>query len=523
MTVIGSLVVNTAVDTTGATRGTRAFSRELGTVQGIAMRAAPVIAGVGIAAKIAGETFDRGWQLITDRAAKFDELVNSADRLGIGAERLQELSFAAGQTSNVLENQLIDSLANMERAIVDAEHGVGKGVMALDMLNLSAAEMSRLPVDEQLFRIADAMRTLDAGERQSIARRLGLDGELVTMLAQGRVGIEEVIAEAREMGLILNELGSRQLANTNDALDKMYTSLSAVGTELAAGFAPAVEMGANELAELVKGFFKWRDEVAAYIAGTSPEIVRAYQNEMRQIEKMRQLKELEARREASFQQRMAEQAAERAEREQEQLEERQAREAENAQERLRDRLADARKQVEQFHMKPIQAEIADLQAGGTDEVRNQIIQQLEMLDRLQQARQRNNKALDRQQELESRAASIIERNMTPLESLRKELAEIQELRKAGVLSDVQAIRAVEAANRTFEGAATADAGEGPRRGANAALQFGSIEAFRAIRDNREDDTPKKSLKELTVGNDLAREMIAEIKKVQQPAAVAAWP
>jgi hypothetical protein len=134
------------------------------------------------------------------------------------------------------------------------------------------------------------------------------------------------------------------------------------------------------------------------------------------------------------------------------------------------------------------------------------------LGQLEEARRRDNEALERHNELQGRAASIVEQQRTPLDELKRRLEEIRDLHATGFLSLDEAARANQAARQGFESNVLAEQTQSPRRGANAAIKFGSVEAFRAVRDSRQDELSKKQLKAIEEGNEVARQQLEEMKR-----------
>jgi hypothetical protein len=157
-------------------------------------------------------------------------------------------------------------------------------------------------------------------------------------------------------------------------------------------------------------------------------------------------------------------------------------------------------------------------------LRRALVDQLQLLDRLNAERERGIAAQEREQRLQERAASIVEQQRTPLQRLKDELAELRELWKAGKLDPTQFGRAVGEAERRHQ----ADAGTvtpTPQRAPLGILKFGSSEAHRAIRESQNQDrnkTPEKQLKALEEANKLARETLEVIKAGRSSADVADW-
>lgn len=203
---------------------------------GIAAAAVPALAAVGAAGIQAA-----------------DNLAKTAAKLGISADELAGLRFAAEQTGVNLRT-LDLGLQRMVRRVAEAAQGTGEAQKALKELGLDAKELAAQSPDEQFRRIADAMQNVGT---QSDKVRLGFklfDSEgvgLVNTLASGRSQLESFAEEARKFGLTLT---GRQLENVQkaaDAQNRVSKAFAGFSRQLGASFAPALISGANAVANIV--------------------------------------------------------------------------------------------------------------------------------------------------------------------------------------------------------------------------------------------------------------------------------
>lgn len=506
MTLIGELAVNAVVRTEGVERGAKNFRSEVRGMGDVAKAATPIIAGLGAAVTAM-------YAITSERAAKFDRLVNDADRLGIGAERLQELNYAAGQSSNV--EDLAGNMANLGKRVSEASNGLGKAVGAINELNLDARQLASLGIDEQFLTIADAMQGMAEDDRISIATRLGLDSGLVTMLGEGRDGIQQMTNEARQMGFVLDETNSRSLAATNDELDKMRAALEHAGDAAAASFAPGMTWAANQATSLIGMIQDLGYAIGAISMGKTRDEMAAIEQQARVDYERNLARDREARQKRVYD------AAETGRLRRQEVAERETaiRKQQEAEDRakssLQKRLEDARNRVGEFGQEPSnRVQIAELRKGTDNfQLRQSLIGQLELLDRLNAERERGIKAQERDQQLQQRASSIIEQQRTPMERLKMELAEIRELWATGKLDPTQFGKAIGEAQNRFKAELANGQPKEQRQPLNV-LKFGSSEAYRAIRESRNQDkdkTPVEQLKELKEANKIAKETLDAIR------------
>lgn len=206
-----------------------------GAIEGYARRLGPLGAGLkaigpaGLvaAAAVAGFTvaLTAAIRRAEEAGARFDELADTADNLGLTAEALQELRFTADQNGASAERLQI-AWALFAKNVGDATQGTGRAKQVFDDYNISlrnADGTARGAID--IFRdLADVMKeTTSETERQRIAQKVfGEAGkEMVSVLRLGRDGLEEWRRKAREVGAVLDEDLVRRAGDTNRELRQM--------------------------------------------------------------------------------------------------------------------------------------------------------------------------------------------------------------------------------------------------------------------------------------------------------------
>lgn len=243
----------------------RAMSSEVGR---LGRRVA--IAGTAAAGAIFG--------VASSTAAAGDDVAKTADKLGIGIERLQEYQYAA-ERSGVGTEAFNTSLQRMVRRVAEAANGSGEAQGALEELGLSATALASMSPDEQLNHIADAMANVEnQGDRVRLAMKF-FDTEgvaMVNMLRDGSLGLQQYAEDARRVGYILSEQSARDAEAFQDSL--LDTQLSLVGLKNIIGSAlmPVVSdmMGrfTDWLAENRDQVRLWADQFAQRLGDAVPVI-----------------------------------------------------------------------------------------------------------------------------------------------------------------------------------------------------------------------------------------------------------
>lgn len=168
---------------------------------------------------------------------ELDQLALMSQQIGTTTESLSGLRYAAEQMAGVSEGQFDMALRRMTRRISEAADGAGPAAAALRALGLSAEGLVNLSPDEQFRRLADAMKqTEDQGTRLRATMAI-FDTEgmpLVNMLKEGAEGIRAFELEADRLGVTIDrntvlaarEFG-KELRTVNAIKDGLYNSITA--------------------------------------------------------------------------------------------------------------------------------------------------------------------------------------------------------------------------------------------------------------------------------------------------------
>lgn len=176
-----------------------------------------------------------------------------ADRLGIGADELAALGYAAEQTG-ASQDVLRASLQKMQNNLSEASQEAGVAVKALQELGLSAQRLRELTPDRQFVAISEAMTKVgNQGDRT----RLTLDifgksgGELNNLLREGAKGLEGYGREAEQLGLKMGD-ARKYVEEFGDSLHKLEVGWQATKNNIAAGWALVLEEPTNFLTKTIR-------------------------------------------------------------------------------------------------------------------------------------------------------------------------------------------------------------------------------------------------------------------------------
>jgi hypothetical protein len=155
----------------------------------------------------------------------------TADTIGVGAEALQELRFAA-KASGVEQQTLDLALQRFTRRAAEAAQGTGEAKDALAQMGIALRDQSgNLRSSEDLLGdVADAFARIEnPADRVRLAFKL-FDSEgvaLVNLLRGGSHALEEIRERARDLGIVLDEHLVRDAERARTELDTLSQVISA--------------------------------------------------------------------------------------------------------------------------------------------------------------------------------------------------------------------------------------------------------------------------------------------------------
>jgi hypothetical protein len=234
---------------TGIAASTKRAESSFTTLGGAITRITAGFAALGVAAATRALV-----RVTTDAIDAASALVDTADRIGVGVEALQELRFAATQSGLTVE-QFDKGLQVFTTRLGEAASGTGKAKDALKAFGLDAKELSKDPA-KALTTIADKIAGLST-QAEKLDRAKDIFGPLgavfVNLLQQGGPALDAMRQKARDFGIVLDE----ELARKSEALGDEFALLSQViGTQFKTALleiAPILIKVAGAAATLTQG------------------------------------------------------------------------------------------------------------------------------------------------------------------------------------------------------------------------------------------------------------------------------
>lgn len=255
-TAIGDLVARLRMDTRGFRGGASdaifSLNRVIDRVYSaqksfITMGAKSAGAMVAVGAAIAA------WN-VKEQLAQLHDLASQAQTLGISSGALAELQHAAVMT-NTDVNALSTGMEKLLKNIAETNAGLGESRLAFAALRLDTTELAKLSPDRMFGTVADAIAHIEnPTERMVVMMKIfGESGaKLENVLALGSKGIAGMSAEARTLGLALNDIDAGSVAKANEELARASEAMKGAWRTLTVELAPALETLAKTAAGLAK-------------------------------------------------------------------------------------------------------------------------------------------------------------------------------------------------------------------------------------------------------------------------------
>jgi hypothetical protein len=221
-------------------------------------------AETGAAAVAAGVVVVGAFYEISEQVSKTGtQLDLMRQRLGTSAEELSGLGFAARQ-NGVEMDTLARSMQIMSRNLSDLSSPTNKAKEALETLGISTREADGQLRDskEIMLDVADAFSTMKDGTEKT-AEAMAIFGrggaQLIPFLNEGREGIEELTAKAKELGIVFSDEDAKAAHEYEDAQNSLNASFQGLEKTIAQDVMPTLKTWIDTGTAAVKGVKDWTE------------------------------------------------------------------------------------------------------------------------------------------------------------------------------------------------------------------------------------------------------------------------
>ncbi len=270
-TKVGSLIAELGLDTARFQAGIKTATNTVTRFNRKAERAFQRFnRTAGIAATGAAAAYATAFGVMTKQTLDLaDQLAKLETRLGVSVEAMSALKFA-GEQSGVSFQTLTMGMQRMIRRVGEAANGTGEAEAALIELGISAKELADLRPENQFRAIAKALSGVaDSNDKARLAQKL-FDSEgvsLLQMFENGATGLDEYMARANELGVVMSHTTAKGAKEAKNALGEVKAVMNASAQEAMINMIPAITDVANTLATVLPeasaiatgAFFKIRE------------------------------------------------------------------------------------------------------------------------------------------------------------------------------------------------------------------------------------------------------------------------
>lgn len=197
--------------------------------------------------------------LASEFAGFGDTIDKMSARIGVGAESLSALKFAAEQSGGNLKG-VERGFAGLSRSIFELGRGSREAVDAFEAIGVTAIDLQGLNPEKQFEKVADGLASIaDLSTRGAIAQKIfGRAGrELLPLLANGAKGIQALTAEAKELGLTIDQDGAASAAKLTDAWNRVISTFRGVRLQIGVALADSITSIADRIAVLTVNAINW--------------------------------------------------------------------------------------------------------------------------------------------------------------------------------------------------------------------------------------------------------------------------
>lgn len=188
-----------------------------------------------------------------------DAIHKMSIRTRTGAEQLTALQFAADKSGTSID-QVAQAMFRANRRIGNAISGTGPAVRALDELGLSAEKLSQMSGDQQFLALVGALEQVEnEARRNQLAFEIFGDNfrQLQPLMAEGKDGIEALMAEARKLGSTMSDEDVAAAAKFTDAMGALKAQLMTLVRNIGASVAPALTSLLERMQPLLATLTNW--------------------------------------------------------------------------------------------------------------------------------------------------------------------------------------------------------------------------------------------------------------------------
>lgn len=196
-----------------------------------------------------------------------DAVAKMAARTGLSTEAVSAFGFAAGQSGTDI-GTLEKGVRTMQRTLDTAAQGGKAASKAFERLGVDVGALQQLSPEDQFLALSDALAAVeDPGERAALAMQVfGRAGTaLLPMFSDGAAGIRALMAQAEQLGIVMDAGTAKSAERLNDSIGELMTAFKAITVTVGAAVAPALSGLSSSVAIVAGQVAKYVSENKAFV------------------------------------------------------------------------------------------------------------------------------------------------------------------------------------------------------------------------------------------------------------------
>jgi hypothetical protein len=268
----------------GASKSVKGLNAQLASASKVAKGFAGAFGvGIGVGA------FKQFASAIAQTVGQADDMQDLADKIGITAEKLQELQYQAKVTGSSAED-MAAALDQFTKRIGEAAQGGGPLKKVLEQQNIALRDQAGnlRPITDLLNDYADAIKNAGSdAERLALAQDAFRNTDMASVFRNGAAGIREMGNEAHRTSQIISNETTKALADIKPELDRLEGAWSVAWANIALMTLSALEKIGQAEHAILDPVIKAVNDLRSGQAGR--DIAAAHLQHLRSLQKSGQL------------------------------------------------------------------------------------------------------------------------------------------------------------------------------------------------------------------------------------------
>lgn len=237
----------------GAEKSTASFGDKLKKGIGVAAGVATAAIGAMKAATVAGaKAFVQSAKSVSEYGDNIDK---QSQRLGISAEKFQELDYVMNIAGTSMDNMSM-GMKTMTNQLDAAKKGNTDAIEAFKQLGISMEDIQTMSREDLFEKSILGFQNLeDSTGRAALANKLfGRSGqELQPLFNMTNEETSDLIAKSREYGMVMSSESVKASANFKDSLTTLQNTMTGLKNNMMSNFMPALTTITDGLAMVFSG------------------------------------------------------------------------------------------------------------------------------------------------------------------------------------------------------------------------------------------------------------------------------